>query len=651
MIFFRLLKPHWGKKFIEHDGERVKNPEFVREVKGKNTIEGCFDEDFVQEKNKEGYNVYWFPNSSKEDVYTKEKCYLNGRDIDDFNYLFVDMDLKDEVYKTVLEFFEKLAEFKLKPTLVMCSGNGVHAYWKMKDLSRDDYVFLQKRLIKHFKTDHSIWTVLQIMRYPGSLNTKKADEFKETVIIDELSGAGPYSVKQFHKILPKLDPKEEKKGQDHLDKLDGKLSIELGQDLNADELPDRFLKILHNDEKIYQLFTNPKQTYGDKSGADAALANILFSKNFNRKEAVAIIANTQKALQKGPNRMDYAHNTVDFVYRTRIKSEFKTVGEKLKTPRESQRGQKVHGPEFFDCLYKGWRKGQVLGLIAGSGVGKTSVALKIFKDMIENNPDNDDIFIFFSLEMPEYEIEERWVNLVGKDSPLANRLYVIGNEDEKGEPRNITLQDIYWFCSDIRKNSGKNIGSVVIDHIGIVNPMINLKKEPTFQAEGDLEGGYGSNRALSMPSLCKATKTLAKTLDTFLVVLTQTTKSKGAGDTPLDKDGAFGTASYEWMMDYIITCWQPLMRIHKDTDLRVLAWQYAKIRGKHKKDQVTTHEQCLLHYDMDTGDLRPTSGEEYEEFKQLLPVANEARKAAEKRESNSYSRGPSIKDLKKLRLV
>lgn len=291
MIFYRLLKPLWGQKFIERDGEKVKNPDLVEEIKGKNTLEGAFDEAFVEQKNAEGYNVYWFPNHPSKDIYSEEKQYLNGRDIDVFDYLFVDMDLKDGVYKTKEDFYKVVAEFPLKPTMTVDSGNGVHVYWKMEDLDRDGFVFLSKRLIQHFNTDDSIWTVLQLMRFPGSLNTKKHGEPKQTLMVDTLCGGGPYKVKEFIKHLPEITEKNAQKAQSHLDKLDGKSTVEVSEGVNTEELPDKFIQLLYKDDKIFGLFNNPKQHYGDRSGADAALTNILFSKGFNRKDALAIVAN------------------------------------------------------------------------------------------------------------------------------------------------------------------------------------------------------------------------------------------------------------------------------------------------------------------------------------------------------------------------
>jgi hypothetical protein len=652
MTFFRLLKPEWGKRTREIEGEQVPNPDFVREVVGKATIEGIFEDDFVAKKNSEGYNIYWFPNHPSQDVYSKEKSYLNGRDIDVFEYLFIDMDLKDGVYKSKEAFYEIVAEFPLKPTLTVDSGNGVHVYWQITDLTRDLYVIFQKRLIQHFQTDESIWTVLQIMRYPGSQNTKKEDEFKQTTENSDLSGSGPYSVEDFDAVLPEITPEGLQKAQSHLDKLDGKVTIDVSESVNIDELSDKFIDLMNKNNLVKQLFTDPISIKGDRSKADASLANHLFSNNFNRKEAIGVIANTMKGLSKGANRMEYAINTVALAYDDRLENRFKTVGEILKEGKPVIKGARVHGPVFMDCLEAGWRKGQFFGLIAGSGIGKTSLALKMILSMIQNNEEDDEIYVFFTLEMPQHEIIERWIKLVGQNSPLANKLYVIANEDEDGEPRNLTLQDLYFYCQDLIKDTGRPIKSIVIDHLGVINQVIDLRKNPTFGAEGDLEsGGYGNKKTVSQSMLCKGIKQFAKMLDAFTVLLTQTTKAKGIGDLPIDKDGAFGVSAYENFADYIATAWQPLMRVYKETPLRVLAWQYAKIRNKSKEDKLTTHEQCLLTYDMDSGDLYPVSSEDFTEFQRLLPIANEARKSLEKKESNSYSRGPQVSDLKKLKLV
>src|SRR5690606_13115645 len=112
--------------------------------------------------------------------------------IDVFNFIFVDMDLKDKVYETKEAFFRKLSEFPVKPTMVVDSGNGVHAYWSIQNLSRDEYVFSQLALIKHFNTDDSIYTVLQLMRLPGFMNTKRHGDPVPASIVAELSSNATY---------------------------------------------------------------------------------------------------------------------------------------------------------------------------------------------------------------------------------------------------------------------------------------------------------------------------------------------------------------------------------------------------------------------------------------------------------------------------
>ena len=103
-MFYRLIKPIWAKKY-KANGE--KNPEFVRDLTGEpNTYEGCFSREFIEEKNKLGFNVYYFPNHPSTNVYEQGIRHLSGKHIDTFNFVFVDMDLKDGIYKDSREHTE-----------------------------------------------------------------------------------------------------------------------------------------------------------------------------------------------------------------------------------------------------------------------------------------------------------------------------------------------------------------------------------------------------------------------------------------------------------------------------------------------------------------------------------------------------------------
>lgn len=649
MSFYRLIKPDWAKPTLSNGKP---NSDFVEQINGPDVYEGCFDDGFLQAKNAEGYNFYFFPNHPATNVYADGVKHLSGRHINVFNYVFVDMDLKDKVYPTKEAFYAKLEEFPLKPSMVVASGNGVHAYWRVTDLDRDAYVFLQLALINQFKTDESVYTVLQLMRFPGSLNTKRHKDYVRSEIVQ--STGAEYTISNFTEVegLTVLPQELITKCQNHVDKLDGKLAVPLGNDVNLDEIPDRFIQFIDDPKNapVSSMFRTPTEGGRDRSSADMSLCNTLKKAKFNRKEALAILANTQKALSKGANRQSYAEMTVNKVYTDALNQKFLTVGQMLRSSSATiQLAAAIRGTWFMDfgVLGNPWRKKELLGIIAGPGVGKTSVTLKIMKDAIENNPDNDDIFIFISLEMTVSEIVKRWTRLVGADSPLADRLYVIDNYDDKGNPRNIGLQEILEYADEIKLGTGKGIGALAIDHIGILSKHIDTEKKYTFGISSESDAGWGKIRTLGMNSLAKQMKPLANLLDTFLIILTQTTKEKGVGDLPIGKDGAYGISDYENIMDRIITCWQPLQRVQNQTKTRFLAWQYVKIRDKHDGDQIQTQEPKLLTFEMSSGDLRVTTQEEYVEFQRLLPIANSMRDSEVKKKSDGYSIHMALNQLSK----
>lgn len=637
MQFYRLIQPNWAQKSLSNGKP---NPEFIEAIPGDKTIEGCnFTPEFLKEKNDLGYNVYFFPNHPSKDVYAEGTKYLNGRVIDVFNYVYVDMDLKDKIYASKEEFLFKLAEFPLKPSMVVDSGNGVHAYWKISDLTRETYTLTQMSLLTHFNTDDSVWTVLQLMRYPGLNNMKKHKEPKLAAILTEHSSSTEYTFDQIPKDIFSLPPEKVIKVKNHINRLDGKIEIQLTHEANIDELPDSFVNLMSSNEDIAKLFNDPKSYNGDRSSADMKLANVIYNKGLGKKDALRVIANSQKALEKGPHRFEYAQLTIDKVYVDRTKNKFKTVAERLNCSDTVPMADKVLGPAYLDfaVLGKPWRKKQITGIIAGSGVGKTAFTLNIFKEMIENNKENDEVFVFVSLEMPEEEINERWIELVGENSPLAKRLYVIANEDENGEPRNIGLQEVYEYCSDIKLASGKEIRAIALDHFGIWSSHIDTTKKHKFGIESEQNAGYGIIKNLSENRKADQMKTLVKMLNTHLFILTQTTKEKGVGDLPIAKDGAYGLSNYENIVDRIITLWQPLMRVQHLTNHRFLAWQYAKNRHIHKTDKIKVYEPKLLTYDMDSGSLALSNSEDFRIFSELLPQANEAREALQKKKADAYS--------------
>lgn len=630
---YRLLKPKWGKD----------------KIKGKTVLEGFFDSESLKQINNAGYNIYFFPNHSSKSL--KNGTFMSGRDVDVFNYIFIDMDLKDGIYESKEDFLSFLSDFPVSPTMTVDSGNGIHVYWEIEDLHRESFIALQFMLIQHFQTDSSVWTPLQLMRAPGYNNTKDPDNYKYAEILSKYSTERTYESATLLSSLPGITEDNAKKLTRHINKLDGIETVEVDDFIETDELPEAFQDLLEDDELVHNLFLEPRATQGDRSSADFRLGHILFDKDFDRGTTFQIMYNTQKALSKDSYRFEYACNIVEKIYDSKTTNRVPSVADMKRHGRKPQLGEPVKGPTFFDCNIKPWRKKHVMGLIAGPGTGKTTVSLKVVKEMMQRNLDRDDIYIFFSLEMTLDEILEKWDDLVGEDSPMHERLFIVSNEDEDGDPRRIGFQEIQWFSEDIKKYTGKEIGAVVIDHMNILNNTIDISKKPTFGAEGD--EGNGNIRKLTIQSKCAKMKELAKSLDCFLIVQSQTTKDKAADcDVPLAINAAYGAADFEWFSDYIITCWQPLKSVETETELRVLGWQLCKNRHRHKDDLVQLYDRRLLRYDSFTGDLDVLIQSEMDEFntweREIRARKRSEEKSKVKEIKYKNSPKPDIKTLDKL---
>ena len=655
LMRYRLIKPLWANKYLDKKKEKS-NKDYVKFVEGAKIYEGDdsdYSDEFLEEMNNKGYNIYYFPNDSSTEL--PENRFLSGRDVDTFSYVYVDMDLKDNIYKSKKEFLTFLSKFPVKPSYTVDSGHGIHVYWNIKDLVRDEYPRLQKRLAAHFKSDDTVFTVLQLMRLPGYYNTKNYEDQVLCDYIEKYSTEEEYTTKELAAVLSPITEEDEKSAKSHLDKLDGLELIEF-EEYDLEDLPEKFVKLLETNKRINDMFNDPQSTHGDRSRADLALAGELYRYDLTKKEAIQVLMNSLKAKSRTmSSRITYAQNTVNKAYLSRAKYAASNVSSLMKTT-DTKLGDLVKGPHFLDCLESGWRKTQVLGMIAGSGTGKTSMTLKIISDLIQNNPDNDDIFFFFSLEMPTNEIVNRWGKLTSKlpseDQRIEamNRLYVIGKDFFQNKDRDITpnLQKIYKIVKDTTKKTGKEASVIAIDHIDVVAGDIDITQYPHFNAKVSsyVERKIGNNIVvLNKDGICQKFKELAQQLNCFIILQSQTTKDKdGGGDIPIGKNAAFGTSMFEWYSDYVIGLWRPLNKLSadcKERDLYVTAFQYTKIREQNsKKDLLGIEEKCLVKFDPDYEDFLDLTEEDKDVFDELIPKANKAREIEAGKNSTRFRRAP-----------
>lgn len=568
-------------------------------------IEGEFSDEEIARMNGQGYNVYFFPNHPNQ--YTPG-TFVDGQQVDVFEWIFVDMDLKEGKYPCKNSFIEVLKNKAPQPTLIVDSGGGIHAYWQVTDLTAESYLRLQRRIMRLLNTDEAVGKICQLMRAPGTMNTKLQGPPRKCQVLESSEAA--YTCEELDKVLPPITQADEAYCQQHYAK-----TYRAEKPIKIDEaLPHKFLKLLHTSKEVKELYVGDTD---DRSKADYRLAHILYAEGFTKEEALGVLVNVRKALERAPvHRQNYAANLVDKIWAFEAGGELlsSSVRDILRKKKAAQ-GESLPCWPVFDGTYRGFRLTQVLGLIGGAGSGKTTLAINYFYHFVRSNPDY--IHVFVSLEQPEEEIAARWARICGDNEAMHDRVHVLGNYNTDGSYRNLSLHEIEEYILKLEAKSKTKIGCIVIDHVGV------LKKK----------GKDGENQGLI--DIFHHMKAFAKRTNTFLVMQSQTSREKaGIGDLELDKDAAYGSTLFEWYCDYVVTTWQPLKRIYVTAPhMTCSAFKYCKIRHKNVKlDKVHEDAVQVLMFSPDTELLTVMTQENEAAYEHYNKMATTLRNKDRKRE-------------------
>lgn len=579
----------------------------------KEVIEGVYTDKKIEELCLDYYNVYFFPNYPLK--YDSSKI-INGSVIDTFTHVFVDMDLKDGTYPDKESFVSKLKEFKFKPSLIVDSGNGVHAYWPVTDLDAMNHLKLQRRLIRHFKTDETISKICQLMRVPETLNTKDPDNLKACTTLEK--NDVKYTCDELDSALPLLTPKDFQYVVNHFN-----MSYHIN-DIRSTvkyELPVKFGKLLKSNKEVEEIW---KGNVDDRSKSDYRIAHIMLANNFTKNEALSVLVNSGKALARGPDhRFTYANNIVEKIWTCEDKDLLdlsSSVEDILENHGDNLKGTRFPCYTWLDNTVHGFRLGQVIGLVAGSGVGKTAIALNMFLGFVQSNPEYDHFFI--PLEQPTNEIADRWKNLCQGNTLLHKKVHLISNYDKDGNFRNLSLSDIQEYIMKFKKTTGKKVGCVVIDHIGAL---------ASNDKEGQCEG---------LAKTCHKMKAFAIQTNTMLIMQSQAPREKaGIGDLEINKDAAYGTVFFESYCDYLITLWQPVKRCYVTEGCpAVTAFKFCKIRHKKQNlDVIKEDVRYMMLFDSKTERLREMTQDEEVSFNFFNNTATSLRKLDRKTDLLEYT--------------
>jgi hypothetical protein len=579
--------------------------------------EGEFTQERIEELNTLGYNIYFLPNPPT--TYEPGKT-VSGSQIDTFNFIFADMDLKDGKYPDKESFVDDVMNTPgMPPTYLVDSGGGIHAYWQVTDLDAMSYLRLQRRLIRQFMTDEAVGQIYQLMRVPGTVNTKIKDSPKMCEYL--LQTENIYTAEEIDRLLPPLTFEDDEYCKQHYEKTYNPKTLTQV----SDKLPPKFASLLRKNKEVKDIWAGNVE---DRSISDFRLGHILYANDFTREEAMSVLVNSAKALPRAPqHRVSYAENIVDKIWTFEEAPEglelSSTVREILNKHGSSLKGTRFPCWSYIDNTAHGFRLGQVIGLVAGSGVGKTAMALNMFQGFVQSNPDYDHFFV--PLEQPANEIADRWKTMCGEKTHLHDKVHVISNYDEDGSFRHLSFDDIKEYLLKFQKLTGRKVGCVVIDHIGALNK----------------KGKNGENQDLM--DICHEMKAFAVQTNTMLIMQSQAPREKaGIGDLELNKDAAYGTVYFESYCDYLITIWQPLKRCYSEAACpTVTAFKFCKIRHKRMGSDAICEDVCYrLYFEPETEHLRELTQEEEKSFDFFNKMSTNARKKDRKTDLVPYKSNP-----------
>lgn len=592
---------------------RLIAPKWLKDSGAVTALEGLYSDAEIKTKNEAGYNVYVWPNRPSE--YNPSRR-VDGQQIDVFTTVFIDYDAKTPGSLTKDAFLEKLlAPENLLPTRVVDSGHGIHAYWQVTDLDAKTYLRLCRRLMRRFNTDPAVGTLAQLMRLPGTLNTKSEDG--NWPVCEVLLDSGTtYTCEQLDAALPPITIEDERYCRDHYDKT---FNPDAAGPID-ETLPPKFGQLLEKNHEAKELWANPN---ADRSKADYRLGHLMYANGFTKPEALSVLVNSAKAMSRAPtHRANYAQSIIDKIWTYEI-ADKTTLTPTVRDILSRGAGDTLRGTRFpcnrlVDDTEYGYRLGQVKGIVGGSGVGKTTLTLNEFLWFAEHNPDYH--HFFFSLEQPAGELAYRIRTICGANDSLFDKIHIISNYNDDGTFNHFSLASIEELITKFQQDTEVKVGAVVIDHIGV------LAKD---DKNGESDGLIG---------VCRKMKEVAVKLNIFLIMLSQAPREKaGIGDLELNKDAAYGTVFFESFVDYLVCMWQPLKRAYSQGAPTVMAIKFAKIRHKrHGVDRIQEDVCYQFYFDPKTERLRELTQTEETAAKHYLQVATNLRKLDRKADIVPY---------------
>lgn len=251
--------------------------------------------------------------------------------------------------------------------------------------------------------------------------------------------------------------------------------------------------------------------------------------------ATDIISDTYEEDGNITNLLDTAEKSILNVIKSRQTSEFRQIGDVLRTAQEqleqmAKNKSVITGlPTGFYDLDKttaGLHPGELIIIAARPGMGKTAFALNVATNAAFQT---DKAIAIFNLEMSAEQLVNRMISSVGQIEGEKLRTGMMGNNDWKKyneaisqladtniyieDNASITAPEIKAKCRRL-SNSEKGLGLVVIDYLQLVTT-----------------GSRSESRQVEVSDISRAFKTLAMELKVPVIALAQLSRNAERSET------------------------------------------------------------------------------------------------------------------------
>ena len=230
------------------------------------------------------------------------------------------------------------------------------------------------------------------------------------------------------------------------------------------------------------------------------------------------------------------------------------------------------GLKPFDELTGGVAFGEVVTVIARTGVGKSALAQNFIDHVLRSYADIG--VVFFSLEMPRLQAFERQLQIyagVHRDMPLyayrnADKGKVRADEFVNGygdqflivDDARIDLAGLRRFIRGaVAAKIVRPVRFLVIDYLGLLD-----------------RGGRHANLTERVSVLAREIKLVAKERESVVLLIAQTSRSAGDGSEEVTILDARDSGAIEDSADFLLGCWRPELK------KGITPEEYARHRGE-----------------------------------------------------------------------